>query len=520
MGGAKHRPGTALRPAGLQRSPPLYIDTLCSQAPALPYRDTAIDNGFAVITIVAAITLTLWIGAGRIMRRSARRAVHRHRARLDRFKLTKKSFVIEQVLADPSVHEAVRAHATEQGVSTDDTWNRVRRYLDEIVPFFNILAYYRLGYGLSRVLLGMLYKVTVEYARPDPFRGLPRDSIVVYLMNHRSNADYVVVSYVLMGDVSISYAVGEWARAFPLEYIFKSFGSYFIRRKFREPLYHAVLRAYVQLITRNGVTQGIFPEGGLTRDGTLRPGKIGLLDSILCVASDQEKRSRMFVVPVGVNYDRVLEDRTLLRELSAADGQPDTSRLRQAGEVLRYVFWNTGRLLTRRWRRYGRAAVTIGEPISIDAWLEENEAVGVRVLELPRTERLPRIQAFCDEVLKEIGAIIPVTPVPLACAALQSFDADFIPRDKLLERMSAMRDVLLELNGRVVRSDRDIAETFDRALRMLKMRRILAESGDGFALLPHGRPLVSYYANSIVHLLGPFSDGIRQRDALPANLGL
>src|SRR4026207_895153 len=123
-------------------------------------------------------------------------------------------------------------------------------------------------------------------------------------MNHRSNADYVLTGYVLTGKVAISYAVGEWARAFPLEYIFKSFGSYFIRRKFREPLYHAVLRAYVQLITRNGVTEGIFPEGGRPRDDPLRPGKIGLLDSILAVAADPEKRQRMFVVPVGINYDR------------------------------------------------------------------------------------------------------------------------------------------------------------------------------------------------------------------------
>jgi glycerol-3-phosphate O-acyltransferase len=455
-----------------------------------------------------------WMLVARVLRRAARRTVHRHRLRVDRFKLTKKSFVIEQVLADPAVHEAVRVHGAEHAMPIDATWKRVREYLDEIVPFFNILLYYRFGYTLSRVLLGMLYKVSVQFARPDPFRGLPRDSIVVYLMNHRSNADYVVVSFVLMGDVSISYAVGEWARAFPLEYLFKSFGSYFIRRRFREPLYHAVLRAYVQLITRNGVTQGIFPEGGLTRDGTLRPGKIGLLDAILGVAADPEKRQRMYIVPVGVNYDRVLEDRTLLRELEST-GRPKTSRLRQAHEVLHYLFWNTGRFLTGRWRRYGIAAVTIGEPISIDAWLEENEAIGVQVLDLPRAERLPRVQTFCDEVLARIGEIIPVTPVPLACAALQSFDADFIPRAKLLERMSAMRDVLMELNGRVVRADRDIEETFDRAYRMLKMRRILAESGNGFAVLPHGRPLISYYANSIVHLLGPFTAGVRERDALP-----
>jgi len=470
------------------------------------------------LAVVLTAALVMWVLLARFARTSARRAVHRHRARIDRFKLTQKRFVIDQVLADPAVHEAVREHAREHAQSEELTWQRVRGYLDEIVPFFNVLAYYRFGYNLSRVLLRMFYKVSVEYARPDPFKGLPRDSIVVYLMNHRSNADYVVVAFVLMGDVSISYAVGEWARAFPLEYIFKSFGSYFIRRRYREPLYHAVLRAYVQLITRNGVTQGIFPEGGLTRDGKLRPGKIGLLDSILGVAADPDKRARMYVVPVGINYDRVLEDRTLLRELESAEGKPATSRLAQAGEVARYAFWNTGRLLFRRWKRYGRAAVAIGEPISVDAWLEENEAVGVDVLSLPRTERLPRIQEFCDDVLRRIGEVIPVTPVPLACAALQTFDADYVPRSQLLERMSAMRDVLLELNGRVVRGDRDIEETFDRAYRMLQLRRILAPTGDGFLILPHGRPLISYYANSIVHLLGGFAAGVRERDALPVNI--
>lgn len=433
----------------------------------------------------------------------------------DRFKLKRKQFVIEQTLQNPMLAEAVRAHMTLHGETEAQAWKKVREYLDEVVPFFNILAYYKLGYYVSRALLSLFYKVSVEYERADPFRGLPRDSIVMYVMNHRSNADYVLVAYVMMGDVSISYAVGEWARAFPLEYLFKTFGSYFIRRRFREPLYHSVLEAYVQLITRNSVTQGVFPEGGLTRDGALRPGKIGLLDYALGVARDRDCRKRMYFVPVGINYDRVLEDRTLLRELETRAERPVSGRLTQVREVTSYVFWNMTRMLTRRWRRYGRAAVTIGGPVSVDTWMNELEANNVQLFDLPRAERLPHVQTLCDGLLRRIGNIIPVTSVPLACAALQSFDADYIPRPKLLERMEAMRDVLLELNGRVVRADRDIEETFDRAYRMLRLRKMIAHSGDGYLVLPRGRPLITYYANSIVHLLGAFADGVRARDALP-----
>ena len=157
---------------------------------------------------------------------------------------------------------------------------QVRTYLNEIIPHFNVLSYYKIGYNVAKILLNLLYKVSVDYQDEGALASIPKRDVVVYLMNHRSNADYIVVAYVLARGVHVSYAVGEWARAWPLEYVFKSFGAYFVRRRFREPLYHTVLERYVQLITRNGVTQGIFPEGGLTRDGKLRPPKLGLLDYI------------------------------------------------------------------------------------------------------------------------------------------------------------------------------------------------------------------------------------------------
>jgi len=87
-----------------------------------------------------------------------------------------------------------------------------------------------------------------------------------------------------------------------------------------------------------------------------------------------------------------------------------------------------------------------------------------------------------------------------------------------LERMSEMQDALIELNSRVIRYEGGIEETFDRAWRMLRMRRVLVESGAGYAVLPRQRELVSYYANSVSHLLGPFEAAIRQRDTLPASV--
>jgi glycerol-3-phosphate O-acyltransferase len=474
------------------------------------------------------VEILLWIlvGAGalvvgalylrRSFKRSALRAFHRSHARLDRFKLTRKAVIRETLLADSEIAAAVSDHSSRHQLEEAQTWRRVEEYIDEIVPFFNLLTYYKIGLLVSETLLNFFYKVSAEYAGKRAHEEPDRDSIVIYLMNHRSNADYVLVGYVLSGRVAISYAVGEWARTFPLEYIFKSFGAYFVRRKYREPLYHKVLERYVQLITCNGVTQGIFLEGGLSRDGKLGKAKIGLLDYLIGVARDPAVRPRLHVVPVAINYDRVLEDRSLLRELDAREGRKRPPRYAQLSEVLRYVSWNVVRLVTRRWKRYGRAAVVIGEAFPLSSWLDEQNGAAGDLFALSRQERLPRVQQLADLVLEKIAALVPVTPVSLACAAIQSFDGDFIGHRPLLERMSEMRDVLTDLNARVIRQDGAIEETFDRAWRMLRMRRILVRSGDGYAILPGNRPLVSYYANSIAHLLGPFAEGIRERDALPA----
>ena len=448
--------------------------------------------------------------------RLGRRALLRSRARVDRFKLATRKHVRERLMDDEIIAEAVRRHAEDEGTPQHDAWRRVHSYIREMVPFFNVVAYYQIGYRAAGWLLHLFYKTSVDFEDARARERLPRDAVVVYVMNHRSNADYILVSHALAGQVAISYAVGEWARAFPLEFVFKAFGSYFIRRRFREPLYHTVLERYVQLITREGVTQGIFVEGGLSRDGRLRVPKVGLLDYVLGIGRDPRFAARLHIVPVAVNYDRVLEDRSLLRELDTQAGGRRTSRSGQAYEVATYMGRNLARLVTRRWKRYGRAAVVVGAPIPLGPWFLAHSDL----FALDRSERLAHVQTLCDELLAHVGQLIPVTPVPLVCAALQSFDAEFISRAALLGRIEEMRDVLDELNARVLSADRSADEILARAWRMLRMRRVIAVEGSGFIVLPRGRALVSYYANSIAHLLGPFVSVVRARDALPVMEGL
>lgn len=91
--------------------------------------------------------------------------------------------------------------------------------------------------------------------------AIPRGATVVFVMNHRSNMDYVLVGCLAARQAAPSYTVGEWARIWPLQTLIRSMGAYFVRRNSRDELYRRVLERYVAMATAAGVTQAVYPEG-------------------------------------------------------------------------------------------------------------------------------------------------------------------------------------------------------------------------------------------------------------------
>ena len=232
-----------------------------------------------------------------------------------------------RLVFDRLVVEAARNYQQEEDLSRQVVLAEVESYAQEIVPAFNAYMYFRFGYWLARRLSRSLYRVRLGSADAEALGAIPEDVTVVFVMNHRSNMDYILVSHLAAEDSAISYAVGEWARIWPLEQLVRAMGAYFVRRRSRNDLYRRVLERYVQMATAQGVTQAVFPEGGLSRDGRLRDPKLGLLDYMMRAFDPQNDRDIVFL-PVAINYDRVLEDRTLL-----ADMDPDVEAKQGLGAV-------------------------------------------------------------------------------------------------------------------------------------------------------------------------------------------
>jgi len=249
------------------------------------------------------------------------------------------------------------------------------------------------------------------------------------------------------------------------------------------------------MATAAGVTQAAFPGGGLSRDGKLRPPKLGLLDYMARGFDPAGERDIAFI-PVGINYDRTLEDRTLLSELDPGRQKPGL--LASLSRTLGFVTKNVGLMARNRWHRFGYACVNFGSPVSLKAWVEKR---GIDFRKLDTEARRARVEELGKELLGAVAKVIPVVPVSLAATV---FVRDPGRSFSELELKAEVARLMGELETRgahvyVPRGDQDYA--IDVGLRMLTLRRLVDEKEGLFTPRPDELPLLAYYANSIAHLL-------------------
>ena len=464
----------------------------------------------AVAGILAAVALLdrlLVPGTRWLLRRRLNRVIDelntRLKLRLAPFKLTRRQILIDRLTWDPQVLEAAEAQADAAGVPREAVMMEVRRFAREIVPAFNAYLYFRVGYWLAKRIARALYRVRLGYADEAALARIDPRATVVFVMNHRSNMDYVLVGYLAADQTALSYAVGEWAKVWPLQQLIRAMGAYFIRRNSGDPLYRRVLERYVHMATEAGVTQAIYPEGGLSRDGKLRTPKLGLLDYMVKAFDPFGARDLVFV-PVALNYDRVLEDRSLLRSLDQAAPR------RSAGFALKttlgFAARNVRQMIGRRWYRFGYACANFGSPLSLRDWLDRR---GTDLRRLPKDARFGEVEALAQELMRRVAAAMPVLPVSLIAALFVRHPGR---RFSELELKAAAHGLMrrLEQDGAHVyipRADQDYAIAV--GLRMLTLRR-LVEAADGlYAAREPELPVLRYYANAIDHLLPADDAGTR-----------
>ncbi|AXI47748.1 glycerol-3-phosphate acyltransferase [Sulfitobacter sp. SK012] len=442
---------------------------------------------FILIMLFAAVTALshfLLPSVRWFFRRRLERAVTQINKRLTRpiepFKLARRYDMIQRLIYDPEVSREIAAYAKTEGIPENVAFQKAKSYAREIVPSFSAFAYFGFGIGVSKALARSVYSIKTSDQNEPTFNAIPADATVIFVMNHRSNMDYLLVTYLAARTSALSYAVGEWARVWPLSLLIRSMGAYFIRRKSRGALYRKVLARYVQLATAGGVNQAIFPEGGLSLTGVLQPPKLGLLSYVVDGFDPEAERDVVFV-PVAINYDRVLEDRVLIAAHKRGDRRFGARISVVVGFILRKLW---GRLRGAD-TRFGSAAVAFGEPLSL------------------RAVQGMKVDALSLDLMRRIEVAMPVLGVPLiATALLEKGPLSAVDLEaevaKLITRVPA-KNLALQKDA--------VPEDVASACQHMELHGTIEKQDGRWAIQVGQESVAQFYANSIAHFLSDAAPG-------------
>ena len=456
------------------------------------YRDLAIKMG-------EAIDLRAFIGARRSegersivrkVRRSILLFLYREERVVEGPSLRPPHRVQESVLGDPAVEEAIRVAA--ESSTPEATRARAEKLFREISANMSstVLA---ILYWVAGALFRRLF-VSIDVRGIEKVASYAKEHPVVVLPSHRSYFDFLILSWIFYDNYLVPphIAARENMAFGPFGWIFRRCGAFFLRRSFDEDLYKAVFRSYVGYLVKEGFTQEFFIEGGRSRTGKSLAPRLGILSWNVQAFVDSGRRD-LFIVPLAITYERLVEESAMVDELGGAE-KTDESMLGlvRARKVLK--------------RRFGSVFLNFGEPISLAKAIEGRRELYIgEPDESGEDDKRVFTEALGNEIVERINwAMVANATSVVSCAVLGEprrglFRTELVERIREVVELLHLQDV--RLTDTLAHDEPDFTESIDALVRDGLLKR--EEDPRGEILFTEGsqRRSLDVYRNVLFHFL-------------------
>ncbi|MBW1756307.1 MAG: 1-acyl-sn-glycerol-3-phosphate acyltransferase [Deltaproteobacteria bacterium] len=411
----------------------------------------------------------------------------------------------DELLRSPRVRTQIEQYAGDKGISYAKAENVARKQLRRLCAKQSLLVVDLLHRFFTWVWSKMYDGVVLDKDGLERVREAARDASLVLLPSHKSHIDYLVLSDMLYGHAMMPplIAAGDNLSFWPLGVLLRRGGAFFIRRSFHgDALYPVLVEAYVRKLLAEGFTIEFFLEGGRSRIGKPLPPKYGLLSMVFESAS-KLRSTKVKLVPISIGYERIIEERSFVHELSGGDKQSENvSDLIKSSSILR--------------SKWGRLYVQFGDIIDFDEFKEETvQRSGGEISSLdditPEQQR-NAVRALAHKVMYSINEVTVVTPAALVATALLSHQKRGMTRASLLTACEDLLATLDVMQARIAQQlrigeGRIREDTIDEALHLFLDARLIIAHDTGpdpiYTIHSERRIALEYYQNTIIHFFVP-----------------
>jgi glycerol-3-phosphate O-acyltransferase len=405
-------------------------------------------------------------------------------------------------LKDPDLIRYMEDMATGGKKSYPRVHKESKKYLNEIAADYSETIIEIWDRFLTWLWNNIYDGVVVDQEGMVKIRNLSKKMPFVIIPCHRSHIDYLLLSYVLYKhNIQMPFvAAGTNLLFFPIGYIFRKSGAFFMRRTFKgNPLYAEIFAKYLKVLLREGLPLEFFIEGGRSRTGKMIMPKYGLL-SMIMQAYQEGACEDLALIPVYIGYDRVIEEKAYLKELGGVPKDKEkTSDLIKSSKVLR--------------KRYGRVYVNIGEPTLMKSYLGAFEKT---YQDMTVDERQSLYRKIGYETVVKISNVSVVTPYALIAAGLLSHDRRGMSYNDLMNVLNSFHDYLAHQRIPLAETLANRRKSIRDALDLLEQSGLISRMGTEeededefeeivYSLEDDKRMNLEYYKNNILNYFLPIS---------------
>ena len=406
--------------------------------------------------------------------------------------LSHRRALVDQVLLDPAVRKIIDAESGDDRTIRERKVQEARKYGREIaanISYPTIRWFERfLGWVWNKIYDGIVL------SHIERLHDVARAHEIVYVPCHRSHIDYLLMSYVLYHEgLHIPHVAAGINLNMPvIGRILRRGGAFFLRRSFKgNRLYAAVFNSYLSQLLYRGYSVEYFVEGGRSRTGRLLVPKAGMLAMTVNSYVQSQKRPIVFV-PIYFGYEKLIEGGSFISEMGGAEKKKES-----LGGLIRSI--------KSLKEDFGKVHVNVGDPISLDAVLDRNNADWRDAVD--QTEERPTwltdtISELGDEIMQRINSAAAVTPISLLASTLLSAPKQAMGELELQRQLRMSMDLLkrFRYSESVTIPDWTPEDIIDHGEKLNIVSRISHPLGDVVTMDEKNSVQMTYFRNNIHHL--------------------
>lgn len=400
----------------------------------------------------------------------------------------------ELVLKDPRMQKAVSESAASDKTSEEITRKKAEDYVDEIAADQRIQMIHFLYYVLRVLFKRVFERLDVRESDFAVLKKASGKNSLIFVSCHKSHFDYLLVGYVLfMNQMPLPFmAAGKNLSFWPVGYILRRGGGFFIRRSFRGMLlYTRVFSSYVQVLLKEKINVNFYIEGGRSRTGKFLHPKVGMLGFILDTVFEGAADDLTFI-PTYVGYDQNPEEKSYLQELRGREKQKESF----------FSFLESRKVLKTK---YGAAYVRFHPAVSFREFLL---AKGIKSSpkDLTTGERRQVIEDFAFYLMTGVSGSSVITAIDLVAAGLVSHWRSVVQKDSLFKSINFIRAGLTYNGIEISETSGDPVQSYDLAIEKFKSRKFInldadAGTNESYVISESRRVNLEFYKNALLNSL-------------------